>query len=129
MYGTSSHTPLPAPVARTGANSSMPKTSRLCTSIFLLALALADCDDDQYEGCDANDDDQQVAVAEIPRGDVFLHCPGLRRQASRVFIAQLAHCLVHLREVGARGFQRFLTLFRGKQLANGSIVRLAVRGS
>src|SRR5215813_3093202 len=112
MYGTSSQMLPPAPATTAGV-SSMPSISSLLTLCFLERLALTYRDDNQNQRGNANNDDKYVSVAEVSRRDILLNRARLRCHAGGIFVAQLAHRLIHLGIVRTGGLQGFLALFCG----------------
>src|SRR5262249_44752212 len=75
-----------------------PRTIRMC---------LANCNDDQNQRNDGQDDDDQVAVADPPRGKISLGFIGSCCQPGQVLIAKSGNCCPDLLRIDLSGLHGF----------------------
>src|SRR5579871_1414032 len=107
--GTSSHTPGPS------AASARPQRQS-ATRNFFIGPGLAESHDQQDQHRNANQDEQQIAVADSAGGKIRLRALRAGRKLRQVLIVQGSHCRLDLLRIELRGLERFFRSGSGQEL-------------
>src|SRR5260370_10374133 len=102
-------------------------TRRTMMKRFFISLANGDYDQDQSH--DSHQDNEQVAVVDVARGEILLRLLRTSRQLRQLIVAQLRNRIFHLLRIGVDGFHRLLRLSGRKEFFDLSQILLAASRS
>src|SRR6266566_3603980 len=107
MNGTSIQAPAVS-AARPSFKLTAKITRRAKMTRTFISSTNGDYDEDQ--GCDAHQDNEQVAVGDVARGEIFLRLLRASGQPRELIVVQLRNGIFYLLRIDVGGFHRLLRL-------------------